>query len=69
MPCHGERTMGFPLIIFLRSLAGNPVATKALEASSYSHTRMNKHSVMDRMVVDNECMFTAFTNEKNNAGR
>lgn len=42
------------------------LASKILETSSYYNTLMNTFSTTDIMVVDNDCLFTAFTNDKNN---
>jgi hypothetical protein len=42
------------------------LASNVLESSSYYNTLMNTFSTIDLMVVDDECMFTAFTNERNN---
>jgi len=43
------------------------LAFKILESSSYYNTLMNKFSTMDLMVVDDDCVFTAFTNDRNNS--
>jgi hypothetical protein len=42
------------------------MASNVLESSSYYNTLMSKLSTIDFMVVDDECVFTAFTNDKNN---
>jgi hypothetical protein len=43
------------------------LSLKIFESSSYYTTLMNKFSTVDLMVVDDDCLFTAFITDKNNS--